>query len=113
MANGRPDGRPEDGSYRRGGMVLPVGCSRCGDTRLRREPAARQRASCRHLGNVGAFLEALRYDPGLLLYGPPPATPLPGVHLDTALLTAFHRRGRDFWIWRRRRNSCAGRSRSR
>src|SRR5436190_18794921 len=65
-------------------MVLPVGCSRCGDTRLRREPAARQRASCRSRLRPRAVVPQL------------------------ALLTAFHRRGRDFWIWRRRRNSCAG-----
>jgi hypothetical protein len=45
--------------------------------------------AARHLGNVGAFLEALRYDPGLLLRRPPSPAALPGDHLDTTIRIAF------------------------
>src|SRR5512145_51765 len=43
----------------------------------------------RHLGDVGALLEALRYDPRLLLAAPQPASPLPGDHLDTTIPITF------------------------
>src|SRR6266446_2034352 len=42
-----------------------------------------------NLGNIGPFLEALRYDPCLLFRRPPPPAPLPGDQLDTTIRTAF------------------------
>src|ERR1700680_514527 len=41
------------------------------------------------LGNIGAFLEALRYDPCLLFRRPLPPPALPGDQLDTTIRTAF------------------------
>src|SRR6202790_1889987 len=41
------------------------------------------------LGNIGAFLEALRYDPCLLFRRPLPPPALSGDQLDTTIRTAF------------------------
>src|ERR1700676_2606034 len=41
------------------------------------------------LGNIGAFLEALRYDPCLLFRRPLPSPALSGDQLDTTIRTAF------------------------
>ena len=54
-----------------------------------REQPTDNAIAARDLGNVGAFLEALRYDPGLLLRRPPSPPALPGDHLDTTIGIAF------------------------
>ncbi len=50
-----------------------------------REQPTDNAIQARDLGNVGAFLEALRYDPGLLLRRPSSPAPLSGNHLDTTI----------------------------
>src|ERR1700682_3668396 len=50
-----------------------------------REQPTDNAIAARDLGNVGALLEALRYDPGLLLRRPPSPPVLPGDHLDTTI----------------------------
>src|SRR5260370_14186468 len=54
-----------------------------------REQPTDNAIAARDLGNVGALLEALRYDPGLLLRRPPSPPTLTGNHLDTTLKTAL------------------------
>jgi hypothetical protein len=52
-------------------------------------PVTDNAMASRHLGNIGARLKALRYDPCLLLGRPPPSPARPGNHLDTTIRTAF------------------------
>src|SRR5216683_2863453 len=53
-----------------------------------REQPTDNAIAARDLGNVGALLEALRYDPGLLLRRPPSPPTLTCNHLDTTIRTA-------------------------
>src|SRR5713226_6816912 len=54
----------------------------------RKQPTYHPMASG-YLGNVGAFLEALRDNPGFLFGRPQSAPALPGDHLDTTIRVAF------------------------
>src|SRR5712672_1269668 len=67
-----------------------VGTCRCRQlVSPHREQPTGNAIAARDLGNVGALLETLRYDPGLLLRRPPAPLALSRNHLDTTIRTAI------------------------
>src|ERR1700716_1520120 len=88
----RPPARREDapGSARARHNAGRVGPCRCRQlVSPHREQPTGNAIAARDLGNVGALLETLRYDPGLLLRRPPAPLALSRNHLDTTIRTAI------------------------